>query len=87
MLSALLALAFYATAIETPQSYQSGPPPSEESEAPPAGDTADQSGAGPANGGGAEEPAEEEEVDQVCSRRTVYDMLGRPRSRKVCRPR
>jgi hypothetical protein len=85
MLSTLVALALFATASELPQSQQSGPPPS--GEAPPADDAVDQSGAEPANGSGAEEPVPEEEEDRVCSRRTDYDMLGRPRSRKVCRPR
>ena len=87
MLSALIALAFYASAIETPEGYQSGPPPSSEEATPPADDTADQSGSEPTNGGSAEEPAPEEEGEQVCHRRTEYDMLGRQRSRRVCRPR
>ena len=86
MLSTLVAMAFFAAAMELPQSQQSGPPPSEEA-TPPAEDATDQSGAEPANGSGTEETAEEEEVEQVCHRRTEYDMMGKPRSRRVCRPR
>jgi len=86
MLFTLVAMAFTAAAMELPQSQQSGPPPSEEAP-PPAEETADQSGAEPANGSGAEEAVEEEEVEQVCHRRTEYDMMGKPRSRRICRPR
>ena len=86
MLSTLVALAFYASAIDLSEGYQSGPPPSSEEAPPSADNSADQSGSEPANGGGAEEPAPEE-GEQVCHRRTEYDMLGRQRSRRVCRPR
>ena len=85
-MSTLVALAFYASAIELPQSQQSGPPPSSEEAPPPADDTVDPSVEEP-TGGDAEEPAPEEEVEQVCHRRTEYDMMGKPRSRRVCRPR
>ena len=85
MLSTLVALAFYASAIELPQSQQSESSSSEEAP-PPADDTVDPSVEEP-TGGDAQEPAPEEEVEQVCHRRTEYDMLGRQRSRRVCRPR
>ena len=64
MLSTLVAMAFFAAAMELPQSQQSGPPPSSEEAPPPADEATDQSGAEPANGSGTEETAEEEEVEQ-----------------------
>ena len=98
MLSVLVGMLMLAAGTEVPPASEPAPPPEavepEAVEPGEAEDPAEAEAAEPdeavtedASQSGAEDPASEEEVEQVCHRRTEYDMLGRQRSRRVCRPR
>ena len=86
MISILVGLSLSAAALQEPPAEPEAAPPEASEAQNGTEEPGEAEAAEPANGS-AESAEDEEAIDEVCRRMTSYDMLGRPRSRKVCRPR